>query len=82
MIPWACVPLRGIEPEPWNVRRVGELGSPGIDGEGREAEETAEPVRTCFPAEVDELPPRGVVTLSNLVESPTVESDEGSWEGR
>lgn len=76
--------MRETGPEPWNDWRVGELGSPGIDGEGRgrEVEETADPVRVCFPTELEVLPPRGVVTLSNLVESPTVESEEGSWEGR
>lgn len=76
-IPWAC--------EPANARRVGELGSVDTDGvgRGREAEETADPVRTCLLlAELDALPPRGVVTFSNLVEIPTVDNDEGICEGR
>jgi len=66
-------------PEPVNARRVGELESAtDVEGvrRGREAEETAELERACLSD--DALPPRGVVTLSNLVERPTVESDEGS----
>jgi|SRR6266850_4518716 len=76
-IPCACVPA--------NARRVGELGSVDTDGlgRGREAEETAEPVRACLLlAELDASPPRGVVAFSNLVESPTVDNDEGICEGR
>jgi hypothetical protein len=42
----------------------------------------ADPVRACLAAELDTLVPRGLVTLSNLVESPTVDKDEGSCEGR
>ena len=45
-------------------------------------EETADPVRACLVAELDTLLPRWAVMLSNLVESPTVDNDEGSWEGR
>lgn len=67
-----------------NVRRVGELGSMGAEGAvrgregavwGREVAETAEPERPC-------LLLRGVVTLSNFVERPTLDNVDGSWEGR
>ena len=82
-IPCACVPLRGIELETANVRREGEVGSPEERiVRGRELVETADPLRACLAAELDTLVPRGVVTLSNLVESPTVDKDEGSCEGR
>ena len=76
-MPGTCVALRGTEVETVNVRRVGELGSTGVVGVGREREpeETAELERAC-------LLLRGVVTLSNLVERPTVDNEDGSWEGR
>ena len=78
-IPWACELLKGMEVGPAvDGRGRGGLGSPGIGGaaRGREVDETAEPERACLAAELDALPPRGVV------ESPTVDKDEGSWEGR
>jgi len=77
MIPWAC--------ELVNVRRVGEVRSAdtGGEGRGREAEETADPVRACLLlVELEAVPLRGVVVFSNLVEIPTVDSEEGSCEGR
>lgn len=77
-IPCACELVK--------VRRVGELRSaePEGVGRGREAEETADPVRACLLlAELEALAPRGVVVAcSNLVESPTVDNEEGSCEGR
>ena len=81
-IPWACDPLR-VELETANVGRDGEVGSPDETVvRGREVEETADAVRACMAAELGTLVPRRVVTLSNLVEIPTVDNDEGSWEGR
>jgi hypothetical protein len=68
-----------------NVRRVGELRSAGMEalGRGREEDETADPVRPCLLlAELDALPPRGDVALSNLVERPTVDNEEGICDGR
>ena len=58
-----------------NVLR-GEVGSPEDEGavRGREVEETADPVRACLGPELDTLLLRGVATLSNLVESPTVDN--------
>jgi hypothetical protein len=53
------------------------------DGRGREAEETADPLRACLLlAELEAIPLRGEVGFSNLVESPTVDNEEGSCEGR
>jgi len=77
MIPGAC--------EPVNVRRVGEVRSADTEGagRGREAEETADPLRACLLlVELEAVPLRGVVAFSNLVESPTVDNEEGSCEGR
>ena len=64
-----------------NVRRVGELASPSVEGEvrGREVVETAEPECACLEGKVLL---RGVATLSNLVERPTLDNEDGSFEGR
>jgi len=53
------------------------------EGWGREAEETAGPVRaSLLLVELEVVPLWGVVAFSNLVESPTVENEEGSCKGR
>ena len=60
----------------------GQIRGYGGEGWGRGAEETAGPVWACLLlVELEAVPLRGVVAFSNLVESPTVENEEGSCEG-